>query len=53
MAAIIVLRFALAPLLMLFAMLGVTSVGGMLGVVAGLVIFGAAALRAKLSGRQF
>jgi hypothetical protein len=52
-ATIILLRFFWPTVIMLFAMLGVTGVGGMLGVLAGLVIFGAAALHAKLGGRQF
>jgi hypothetical protein len=51
-AAIIVMRF-FWPAVMLFAMLGVTSISAMLGVLAGLLIFGAAALHAKLNGRQF
>jgi hypothetical protein len=52
-AAIIVLRFFWPPMIMLFAMLGVTSASGMLVVLVGFVIFGAAALHAKLSGKPF
>jgi hypothetical protein len=37
----------------LFAFSGITSVGGVLGVIVGLVISGAASLHAKLNGRPF
>jgi hypothetical protein len=38
---------------MAFVLVGVTSPAAMLGVIVGLVILGAAALRERLSGRTF
>ena len=53
MAAVVLLRFAWAPIAMAFVLVGVTSPGATLGVVVLAVILGAAALHAKLSGRPF
>ena len=52
-AAIIALRFFWPAFIMLFAMLGITSVSGMVGVLVLAVILSAAALHVKLSGRPF
>ena len=52
-AAVVLLRFAWAPIAMAFVLVGVTSPGATLGVVVLAVILGAAALHAKLSGRPF
>jgi hypothetical protein len=49
----VVLRYAWPGVLMPFALLGVTTPSAMLRVIVGLTILGAAALRAKLSGRLF
>ena len=50
---VVLLRFFWPAFIMLFAMLGITSVSGMVGVLVLAVILGAAALHAKLSGRPF
>src|SRR5262245_20171709 len=52
-AALVLLRFALAPLLMLAVLLGIDSPSQMLGLIVGIVILGAAWLRARLSGKPF
>jgi zinc transporter ZupT len=52
-AALIVLRFAWAPMVMAFVLAGVTSPTTMLGAIIGLAILMAASLHAKLNGRPF
>jgi hypothetical protein len=52
-AAPVLLRYAWAPLLMLAVLIGIKTPGDMLGVLVGLVILGAAALRERLAGRRF
>ena len=52
-AAIFVLRFFWPAFVTLFAMLGITSVSGMVAVLALTVSLGAAALRERWNGRPF
>ena len=52
-AMIVFLWFAWAPVLMLFVLVGLTSVSGMAGVLLGFVILGAAALHSRLNGKSF
>jgi hypothetical protein len=51
-AALVLLRFAWAPILMAFILLGIDSPSQMLGVIVGLVILLAAALRRSLLARR-
>jgi hypothetical protein len=50
---ILLLRFFWPAILMLFVFAGIASPAAMLGVIIGLTILGAAALRERLSGRTF
>jgi hypothetical protein len=52
-ATIVLLRFFWPAAIMVFAFTGISSVSGMLGLLAGLMIVGAAALHSRLSGRPF
>jgi hypothetical protein len=49
-AAVMVLRFAWAPLLMLAVLFGIDSPSRMLGAFVGLLVLGAVVLRERLSG---
>jgi hypothetical protein len=52
-AAIVALRFCWPALLMAAVMLGIKTPGEMLGLSVGMVILGAATLRARLNGGRF
>jgi hypothetical protein len=52
-AALVILSFAWAPLLMLAVLIGIKTPGDMLAILVGLVILGVVALRERLAGRHF
>lgn len=52
-AALVILRFAWAPLLMAFVLCGVESPSVMVGAIAAIVLVSAIALRERMAGRPW